>query len=238
MANSWFQFKQFTINQQHAAMKVTTDACLFGAMLPIYHPSKDIKMLDIGAGTGLLSLMAAQKNKDAQILGVELDTATAIEASKNVSNSPFCNQITIINKDILLFNPESKFHHIFSNPPFYEKQLTSPSIAKNKAHHSTTLTLEKLLPLIKNWLLPLGSASIIIPYYRENEVVQRGYTHHLFPKNIIRIKPTHRHAPIRSILLLAQEKQPFLISSIAIKDEGNCYTTEFIELLKPFYLNF
>jgi tRNA1Val (adenine37-N6)-methyltransferase len=237
MANTWFQFKQFTIHQQHAAMKVTTDACLFGAMLPQCLPSKGIRMLDIGTGTGLLSLMASQLNADAKITAVEIDNATAAEAVQNINNSPFSQNINVQQGDILTFFPEKKYHEIFCNPPFYENQLASPNQQKNIAHHSGGLTLEMLIPIIKKWLLPSGNVSLLIPHYREQEVLQLADSQKLFATLIFRVKQTSAHQPFRSILKFSQKKCHPHFEEITIRDTGNQYTPDFIRLLKPFYLN-
>jgi tRNA1Val (adenine37-N6)-methyltransferase len=237
MANSWFQFKQFTIHQQHAAMKVTTDSCLFGALQPHFQPSDSIKMLDIGAGTGLVSLMVAQYNPGANITAVEIDTATAAEALENIARSPFSRNIKVVNKDIVNFLPDEKYHHIICNPPFYENQLSSPSKQKNIAHHAESLTMEILVPLIKKWLTPTGTASLLIPFYRENEVIQLGILEKLFNTTIIRFKQTPAHTPFRSILIFSQKKVEFCQAEITIRDKENQYTPEFKALLQPFYLN-
>ncbi len=237
MANSWFQFKKFTVHQQHAAMKVTTDSCLFGAMQPHFQPSDGIKMLDIGAGTGLLSLMVAQYNPGACITAVEIDKGTAKEATENIIASPFSRNIKVINTDIVKFLPDEKYHHIICNPPFYENQLSSQSKQKNIAHHAESLTMEILVPLIKKWLTPTGTASLLIPFYRENEVIQLGILEKLFNTTIIRIKQTPAHTPFRSILFFSQKKVECCQAEITIRDKENQYTPEFQALLQPFYLN-
>jgi tRNA1Val (adenine37-N6)-methyltransferase len=143
----------------------------------------------------------------------------------------------VIASNILNFKPEKKFHHIFCNPPFYERQLVSPNKEKNVAHHANSLTMDKLLTIIKKWLLPTGTASLLIPYYRENEVIQLINGQNLVPSSIIRVKQTPSHQPFRSILILCQNKQECFKAELTIKDKENQYTEEFTRLLKPFYLN-
>jgi tRNA1Val (adenine37-N6)-methyltransferase len=237
MANTWFQFKQFKVHQQYAAMKVTTDSCLFGAMQPHFQPSEGISMLDIGAGTGLLSLMVAQNNPGAAITAVEIDGVTASEAAENIAASPFNQHIKVIESDILNFTPEENYHHIFCNPPFYEKQLLSPNMGKNVAHHANGLTLEMLIPLIRKWLLPTGTASVLIPFYRENEVIQLSKAQNLNALSIIRVKQTPAHQPFRSILNFTPRKQACITTELTIRAIDNEYTPDFIRLLEPFYLN-
>src|SRR5687768_1369738 len=124
MPNPYFQFKRFTVHHGRCAMKVTTDSCLFGSWCAeeIRKDNKpDDALLDIGTGTGLLSLIIAQKN-DCLIDAVEIDTATAEQAKENLNASPFKEKIFIYNQDILKFK-NRLYDVIISNPPFYEKEI-------------------------------------------------------------------------------------------------------------------
>ena len=236
MANSWFRFKQFTIHQQVAAMKVTTDACLFGAAQPLFkHRGEGKKILDIGAGTGLLSLMTAQLNPLAEITGIEIDAATAAEAMENVALSTF-NEVQIINANILDFQSPTLFDHIISNPPFHEAQLPSDNELKNMAHHSTALSLEHLFIIIQRLLKPEGTASVLIPHYREPEARYLALANSLFTRKVIRVRQTPDHAFFRSILFLSGLTANSVNIEMSIKDEKGKYTREFTALLKPFYL--
>ncbi len=237
MANSWFQFKQFTIHQQKAAMKVTTDACLFGALQPAF-PDKgaNLNLLDIGAGTGLLSLMVAQLNPEANISAIEIDAETAREAAENIANSPFSGQLRVVQADILDFYPEKGFHHIFCNPPFYQSQLQSPDTLKNTAHHASNLSLESLFACFNRLLLPGGTVSLLLPFYRESEALVLSGLQNLNPTVITRVKQSSKHGFFRTILFLGGEKHPPETSEITIRDAENRYTPEFERLLKPFYL--
>jgi tRNA1Val (adenine37-N6)-methyltransferase len=239
MGNTWFKFKQFTVHQQKNAMKVTTDACLFGSLFPHFQPSDGIKMLDIGTGTGLLSLMAAQKNPGAHITAVEINQDFAEEASGNFVQSPFSDRIGLVVSNILDYQPVEPFTFIFSNPPFFEKQLPSPKAEKNLVHHSSDLTIEALLFWIKKWLHPLGTASILIPYYREEEIIRQITGLNMKVSVIFRLKQTPAHPYFRSILRFQKinTKEERIVIDFNIKDAQNQYTKEFAHLLNPFYLN-
>src|SRR5688572_1924557 len=122
MKNSFFRFKQFKVNQEQSAMKVTTDACVFGAW--IASEIQDIpykNILDIGTGTGLLALMIAQKN-EAAIEAVEMEKDAAMEAQQNFLNSPWQERITLVNASIHEIQLSKKFDVVVCNPPFYEKE--------------------------------------------------------------------------------------------------------------------
>ena len=158
MANNYFQFKQFTVYQGGCAMKVCTDACIFGAVVSAQAGNNPLikNVLDIGTGTGLLSLMMAQKTA-ALIDAIEIDPLAFVQAAKNFEQSPWHNKLTIHNTDVLEFHPEKKYDLIISNPPFFEGDLKSENRKKNAAKHDTTLTLEMLLKVIDRCFI-CGSA--------------------------------------------------------------------------------
>jgi tRNA1Val (adenine37-N6)-methyltransferase len=238
MANSWFRFKQFTVHQQHSAMKVTTDACLFGALLSNFQPSEGIRMLDIGTGTGLLSLMAAQKNPGAHITAIEINKEAAEEAARNFAQSPFAANIQLEVANILDYYPSAPFHYIFSNPPFYEHQLKSADPGKNLAHHASALTMQELLKWIKQWLHPLGTASLLIPHYREEELSNRISQLDMEVPVVHRVRQTPEHPYFRSIICIEKKKQTLQQREVelTIKDSNNQYSEAFTHLLSPFYL--
>jgi tRNA1Val (adenine37-N6)-methyltransferase len=217
-------------------MKVTTDACLFGALQPSFDKrGNGKKILDIGAGTGLLSLMMAQKNPLAKITGIEIEAKTAEEARKNIAESTF-EEVNIQSIDILDFKTNELFNHIISNPPFHESQLASDNSLKNIAHHSSSLTLKNLFEIINNLLEPDGTASVLIPYYREAEAKYLALANLLYTQKVYHVRQTPGHSIFRSIIFFSKNITPQENDEIVIKDANNRYTPEFISLLKPFYL--
>jgi tRNA1Val (adenine37-N6)-methyltransferase len=171
----------------------------------------------------------------ASITGIEIDEKTAEEALTNVQGSPFA-EVKIIKDDILHFRPKEHFDHIISNPPFHESQLASDNALKNIAHHSAGLTLDNLFRSIHTLLKPEGTASVLIPHYREPEAGYLALAQSLFTQRIIRVKQTPEHAFFRSILFFSRKSSNKDIEEITIKDSGGDYSPEFKSLLKPFYL--
>jgi tRNA1Val (adenine37-N6)-methyltransferase len=152
MPNPYFRFKQFTVYHDRTAMKVTTDACLFGAWSSeIINKGLFAKdnALEIGAGTGLLSLMVAQKN-NITIDAVEIDASASQQAAENIVASPWKERISIHHSDILRFDNHKKYDCIFSNPPFYENEIDSINDKKNLAHHGLGLKLDVLFEIMSN----------------------------------------------------------------------------------------
>ncbi|MDI9364857.1 MAG: methyltransferase [Flavobacterium sp.] len=235
MANDYFKFKQFTISQQHCAMKVTTDGCLFGAWLAneLQNTSPNLRLLDIGSGTGLLSLMVAQKTT-ATIDAVEIDIHATEQAIENISASPWHNKLQVFNSAIQDYQ-STVYNYIFTNPPFFDKDLKSADAKRNLALHSAALSLEELLANITRLLAPSGYFAILLPYHRvaffEDLATANGY--HLHKKTLV--QPTPKHAYFRGMLQFGFAKKEAIVDSIIIKEYNN-YTAQFKELLKDYYL--
>ena len=249
MANSYFQFRQFTIHQDKCAMKVTTDACLFGAWVAEEVRSQKSEVgsqhtcpgvLDIGTGTGLLSLMIAQKNQDALILGVEVDKDAEKQANENVNDSPWKDRIEVLEGDVKHYNFPEKFDLIISNPPFYEKEIRSSSNRKNIAHHSENLTLNELLNIIRNYLTPNGSFFLLLPFKRNEEIKRLFRDHQLHIVEMTFVRQSVNHDFFRIMVkgknsVKGNEETAF--NEMSIWDEKQQYTAEFIRLLKDYYLH-
>jgi len=233
MPNSWFQFKQFRVQQDKCAMKVCTDACLFGSQLPVDASVK--KVLDIGTGTGLLSLMYAQLNSNATIDAVELDVAAAEQAIENVQASPWSNRITVYQTSIQEYKPQHQYDLIISNPPFFENDLQSDDTQRNLALHSTALTLEELFKISQQLLNADGQFCLLLPYHRTAAAIKLGEENGMHCIQQTTVHQTTKHAAFRSILHFATQPSPKKEMTIYIKD-GQDYTNGFIDLLKPFYL--
>lgn len=238
MANSWFRFKQFTVHQKYSAMKVTTDACLFGSLQPVLpEKGKGHQILDIGAGTGLLSLMAAQLNPEACITAVEIEETAAREASQNFAQSPFANRIVIHHENILNFQTRHLFNLVICNPPFHQSQLNSSRQTRNIAHHEAGLKMEQLISKSRELLSEAGLLSLLLPYYREHELLEMAAGNGLYPQKLFRIRQTPKHGYFRSIVFLGNNRSEFGMEEILIRNESNDYSPRFQSLLSPFYLN-
>ena len=236
MSNSYFQFKQFTIHQEHCAMKVTTDACLFGAV--VANELKDTNnnsILDIGCGTGLLSLMIAQQN-NATIDAIEIDEAAYQQATENFAASPWAARLITLHTDALHFTPNKKYDIIISNPPFFENDLRSENEKKNAAKHDTTLTLDNLITIADEHLTTNGIFTVLLPYHRVEGFIEAATIAGLYLTKKILAKQTPTHNYFRGILFFSRNKIEPQQKDIIIKDGQNNYTTDFTELLKDYYL--
>ncbi len=263
MSNPYFQFKQFTIYQDRCAMKVTTDASLFGAWVAGQLGSWAVgqsgslqsgnqqsgswavgsrtigNIMDIGTGTGLLSLMVAQKNPLVRIDAIEIDAEAAAQAKENFDDSTWDERVTIMNIDARTFIPEAKYDCIISNPPFYENELRSPDSKKNIARHEG-LELKELLGIIKNNLFPDGRFYLLLPYKRNPDIKDLLGKHELAILQMVFVRQSITHDYFRIMLmgkLKNNEPVETMIDEISIRDDQEQYTKEFIGLLKDYYLH-
>jgi tRNA1Val (adenine37-N6)-methyltransferase len=242
MANSYFQFKHFTIHQDRCAMKVTTDGCLFGAWVTGRVRSSESgvgSVLDIGTGTGLLSLMIAQKC-NADITAIEVDEDAFDQASENFSASKWKDRLKIIHSDTREYEFDRQYDFIVSNPPFYENELKGGSIKKNIAHHNEGLLLPELLAIIKRYLKPGGTFFLLLPFKRNEEIRKLFTENDLTIGQLVFVKQSTKHNFFRIILegkIKTESTTEIKIDEISIKDEQDQYTPAFINLLKEYYLH-
>jgi tRNA1Val (adenine37-N6)-methyltransferase len=238
--NTWFQFKQFTIHQEKSAMKVCTDACLFGAWVATKLEDNKIiteNILDIGCGTGLLTLMIAQKSS-AQIDAIEIDKQAFEQAGENINLSDWKERISIHYDSITKLRSSKKFGLIICNPPFYESQLKSNNDERNKAMHAITLSYVELVIAIKNNLAKNGFAAILLPFSSVKKIEEILLTHQLFIIEKTKVAHSPLHPFFRSMLLISEVEKEQLEYSLCIKNTDKEYSKEFTELLKDYYLNF
>lgn len=234
MGNSYFRFKQFTVHQAQAAMKVTTDACLFGAWVAAQMKPGVGRVLDIGAGTGLLSLMLAQQARGI-IDAIEIQEADYHQALVNISNSEWSDRIQLIHADVLQFDPDDHYDLIISNPPFYEADLKGSRQNKNIAHHDEGLLLTYFIATIKRLLKEEGIFFILYPAKREAALIAAIDDAGLFVEEICWVQQTEKHEPFRIMLKGSTKAKNIKKTFITIK-EGDDYSADFIRYLSPYYL--
>lgn len=216
-------------------MKVCTDACLFGAVVANKH-LENKSCLDIGTGTGLLSLMIAQKNNIKLLDAVELNADAAGQALENFTASSWKDKMKLHCEDILTFNPGKQYDYIISNAPFFEDDLKSPNEEKNLAKHNTTLNLLQLVALANRHLFPDGNLAVLLPYQRVKYFILEASKSGFHLSEQILVKQSFKHKYFRGILLFSRKESVVKKSEILIRDSDNSYTAGFTELLKDYYL--
>ncbi len=234
MANTYFKFKQFTVEQGQCAMKVSTDACIQGAWTPIEEHVQTV--LDIGAGTGLLSLMLAQKTDAVIIDAVEIEAKAAEQAEDNFKLSQWSNRLSVINDDVKKLS-NKHYDMIITNPPFFNNSLQGKSAQRNTARHTNELSFDDLFHSISMLLATNGYASVMLPPTEfklfESIVLQNDW--HVF--NRLNIIPKKNRDANRVVGLIRKgEVSTPNAEDLVIKEEGESYTKQFVELLQPYYL--
>jgi tRNA1Val (adenine37-N6)-methyltransferase len=229
------------VHQSQTAMKVCTDACLFGGWTAAQLKTHSFKsILDIGTGTGLLSLMLAQiAPSDTHIHAVEIETNAYNEASSNFQLSPWKHHI--FNHYIALqdFIPDAKFDVIISNPPFYEGDLKSPSDSKNLASHAAALSWEDLCTNVNRLLSENGSFFVLIPAARAYTLQKLAEKEQLYlQKETLVYHQKETKIPFRTMMQFGRQKAASIErENIFIKNDKDTYSDKFVQLLKDYYLN-
>lgn len=248
MPNTYFQFKEFIVHQERAAMKVSTDSCLFGAWVADRISKKEkqsnsdpathlfSRVLDIGTGTGLLLLMLAQKI-EAKFEGVELESGAFADAENNINGSVWKDRIQLIKGDVLNYLFISRYDLIISNPPFYENSLKSDMSERNQAKHDASLTLRSLVDVVDSHLNETGIFAVMIPVFRSEALLSYTSERNLHLIERMDILNVEGGKPIRTCFLIGRKKVEPVQTVIIIRDSSQQYTSEFKKLLQDYYLH-
>jgi tRNA1Val (adenine37-N6)-methyltransferase len=233
---SKFQFKQFTINQDRCAMKVGTDGVLLGAWCPIEnHP---FSVLDIGSGTGILSLMLAQRSHAGQIDAIEIDENAYEQCVDNFENSPWPDRLFCFHAglDEFMEEPEDLYDIIISNPPFYTEDYKTDNEQRDLARFSDALPFEDLVEAAHLLLSENGIFAVIIPFKEEEKFIALAKDFDLHPFKITRVKGTPTTETKRSLLAFSFIKKEKTEDELIIETARHQYTEDYIALTKDFYL--
>ncbi len=236
MSNPYFQFKKFIIHQEGAPLKVTTDACLLGALIETENAKS---ILDIGTGTGLLALMLAQKSNASCILGIEVDKHSAESAVRNFSLSPWEEKMKALHADIFSWSEhtDSKFDLIVCNPPFFTSHKKNDDERKSIARHNDSLSHENLSITLSKHLTENGKAFIMLPPSEMIAFENYCSVQYLFPEKKFVISSNEEKAPHLFIISFSFHPESFSEEKIFIHEKDGKYSARFMELLAPYYLH-
>ncbi|MCQ2974203.1 MAG: methyltransferase [Bacteroidales bacterium] len=234
MKSTIFHFKQFSINQDKTAMKIGTDGVILGAWTNVKN-AKNI--LDIGTGTGIISLASAQRSK-ANITAIEIEQNAYNQATENFNNSKFKNRITTIHDDFVNWSKKctQKFDYIVSNPPFFQDSKKSLKINRTLARHTDSLPFSKLIKHTSEILEHGGYFSVIIPEIYRLDFVKLSISFglHLCRKTLV--KSFENTTPIRVLLEFTNTINPLIQNELVIYSQKGKYSEEFKNLTKDFYI--
>lgn len=235
MPNSWFQFKQFRIEQARSAFKVGTDGSLLGAWTPVENAQN---ILDIGTGTGLVALMMAQRNAKAKITALEPDKESCSEATDNFNQSPWSERMDCLNITLQEYatTTPNKYDLIVSNPPFFSGSLTGPNARVNNARHETTLPLSTLLECATKLSSPAGRLTLILPIARRADLLEQSTRYRWHESHYLLIRPTTEKDHNRFITVLERKAVEPSEEELVLYTSQHQYTEAATSLLSPFYL--
>lgn len=232
-----FKFKQFQISQSKYVMKVGTDAVLLGAWV---HTENATSILDVGTGTGVIAIMMAQKSK-ANIVALDIDSISVEQCKENVNNCPWSNRITVIHNSFQNFaaTHNTRFDLIVSNPPYFERAYKSIEESRNQARHNDQFPFEDLIIGAKKLLNDSGRLCLILPTKESIKFRNLASLNNLFLTRITHIKTTLYKEEKRQLLQFELQSKSLLEDTLVIEqEERHCYSSEYKELTKEFYLLF
>jgi tRNA1Val (adenine37-N6)-methyltransferase len=234
---STFKFKQFSVQQDRCAMKIGTDAVLLGAWCPI--DNNPFSVLDIGAGTGILSLMLAQRSNAEQIDSIEIDEEAYEQCVENFENSTWSDRLFCFHAglDEFVDEPEDEYDIIISNPPFYSEDYKTDSSQRDLARFQDALPFEDLIEATDLLLSENGIFAVIIPYKEEERFIDLCAEVELFPVKVTRVKGSHTTSIVRSLLAFKRYELSVLTADeLVIEINRHEYTDDYTNLTKDFYL--
>jgi tRNA1Val (adenine37-N6)-methyltransferase len=234
MSETTFHFRQFTINQDRCAMKVSTDAVLIGSWVK---PDKAKCILDIGTGTGVIALMLAQKS-EAQIHAIDIDKHACCQAEENFALSPWNNRLHVTHQCFQEFSKQQhdKYDLIVTNPPYFHHASKPQQESRFNARHSEALTFDELIDGVLKLLSSDGKFFVILPYREGMEFLVKAQKNSLFCHHILRVKTKADRAEKRLIMEFGFSFRILTEAEIIIQQFDGSMTNEYIELTRDYYL--
>lgn len=234
--NKPFKFKQFNVNHDRCAMKIGTDAVLLGAWATI--EQQPFSILDIGAGSGIISLIMAQRSNAQVIDGIEIDDEAYEQCVENFEASPWGDRLFCYHASLEEFTDEidDKYDLIVSNPPFYSENYKTENESRDLARFQDALPFNHLIECASKLLAPNGKFSVIIPHKETTQFSKIAKHFKLYPNKILQVKGTPKSEIKRSLIEYSFSETKIETNQLVIEIERHQYTEGYINLCKEFYL--
>lgn len=235
MANPYFSFKKFTVYHDKCAMKVGTDGVLLGAWTKIREAKT---ALDIGTGTGLISLMLAQRSEGlSSIDAIDIDEGAILQTVENVERTSFENVKTVHSSlQEYVIGCDKRYDLIVSNPPYFSSSLHSPNGQRTLARHTDSLPMAEFMNASARLLSANGYLSLVFPYTEKDLLIELAQDAGLFVSRITNVYPMPHLQAKRVLLEFSMIKQYVEVADLIIEKERHIYTNDFSELVRDFYL--
>lgn len=232
MSNDYFRFKQFCIHHDRCAMKVGTDGVLLGAWGCV----EGRRILDIGTGTGLIALMAAQRNPEAKVWGIDIDAEAVFQARENIAESPFCSRIECILQDVLAFETGELFDAILCNPPFFTEDTLPDDKSRALARNNKNLPFPLLINKVAELLADDGVFSLVVPSGLVQEIVGLCLENGLHLVRRCQVHTTAQKPPRRTLLAFSRQNLKCDEQVLCLMDKDGSRSPQYQELTNDFYL--
>ncbi|GAA4232945.1 methyltransferase [Postechiella marina] len=236
MSRKPFVFKQFSVNQDRCAMKIGTDGVLLGAWVSV--ENNPFAILDIGAGTGIIGLMLAQRSNAEVIDAIEIDDDAYEQCVDNFETSPWGDRLFCYHAGLDEFVDEidDKYELIVSNPPFYSENYKTDNQKRDIARFQDALPFNHLIDSASKLLTEQGKFAVIIPFKEEAKFIELASKRKLYPNKILRVKGSPNSEIKRSLLECSFCESEIKIENLIIETDRHQYTEDYINLTKNFYL--
>jgi tRNA1Val (adenine37-N6)-methyltransferase len=233
-SGTYFHFKQFTVRHDRCAMKVGTDAVLLGAWVDV---SGAENVLDIGTGSGVITLMLAQRTTDSvKIESVEIEKSAAHQAAENFRDSPWSSRIAVHQLAAQDYFPAIRFDLIVTNPPYFNKSLQPPDKVRHQVRHTASLSYEHLLSTVTRLLTSQGRFDVILPFQEGIVFTELAAGHGLFCKRRYHFRTRKEKTIERTLLEFTTHAQNIDEGEILLYENGLDWSTSYRSLISDFYI--
>ena len=231
-----FRFKHFTLEDEHCAMKVGTDGVLLGAWADV---ESDRAILDVGTGSGIVALMALQRNPHADVVALDIDSAAVAQARSNADATPWHDRAVCVCSDVADYESDRPFDHIVSNPPYFVESTHSPNSQRDRARNAESLPFEVLVSSAERLLRHGGRLTVVLPT-ESASLFRRVAFERLWLSRLCSVHTVEGDLPKRVLMEFVLSDKPLMprCTELVIQHRGGDYTVKYMALTKDFYLNF
>lgn len=231
-----FSFRQFDVDDSGCGMKICSDSVLLAAWFATAYPQAR-SVADIGTGSGVLALIAAQVCAGARVTGIELDPAAAAAARANFGRSPFAERLRVEECDFALWQPcEGRYDLVISNPPYFTTGEQSADAARAAARHQSALGYASLLRRVPALLADGGHLGMVSPAELERDIIFEAELSGMKLRRILRVHTSPRKPCTRLLWDFSVTDGPLEDARLNLRDASGAHDSAYVALVNPFYL--